>query len=463
MKREFSLRIGKPISIDYIAVEAGLSLDETKSLVSSEIKKHYSSYGNEPFSIEYSRNSDGYILRARSSVGKLDCGVFYITIHPKFENLDLGKCLQLAHYSQSYNLVQHNNQICEELVSEEDVLQGIDYFALSFVSTVQDCINDGLIQVFSASEKTDPELKGKLVVAKHVNNGGNPLEPITQINSRSINCHVNQILKAALLRCIDKCEHNHIRTLASGLLISFKDCGDPVDTDFLEMKSSIPRPDYDRALALAEVILNGFSSSEGDAESFAPCFTMDLDKIFEGYCSYEIRKILTEAKFEVISQDKKNHRFSPSLVCKNISPDIVVRCLEPSGRTVILDSKNKFSLLSDSETSISNSDIFQIYYYAKSYGSNVGILIYPGSSANYTRFPIKSAEGAAAYLKKQSQRINQMMQSGNDIFKLDIGESQDFYLVLWRLNLSGSLHETRKSVAELCMFIDYVCSNNNAL
>lgn len=123
------------------------------------------------------------------------------------------------------------------------------------------------------------------------------------------------------------------------------------------------------------------------------------------------------------------------------------------GKKVVLDTKNKYSLLDDSgKPKLSNQDLFQMIYYCQVLGTNIAILIYPGDKKNSTRYPLKGSISDETYEKNRCNAIKKMFDSGNTAFKFNV-ENVMINIILWRLNLSGTLHETRESVAQLSQFV----------
>lgn len=456
MKTTINLKIGSACTFSEISSVCGVSdANEIRSLLTEQLHSHHKFFGVEPFDIEYSRAQQDYIIRANSIIGIIDCKRFVLSISPKFTNLEIGKCLQLAHYSNAIDLVHHNSSVTDNLVSDNTKLAAFDYFALTFCSAVQDCINNGLLTEQSQFRSKQRELKGKLVLGKHIANGGNPLEPYVSRNIRTHQCAANSILKTTLTECAKRITNGELRSLANNLIPIFSDCKEIQeiqDSDFDSIVTTIPRADYDHALSLSKVILNGFDPLTGSETGFTPFYSLDLDQVFERYCAHELSILLSKNHFKILSQKGFAHRFEPTLASKKIFPDVILQPISPNGRSVVIDTKNKFSLSSNQEVSISNNDIYQIKYYAESIPTNVGVLLYPGDDANCSRYPIRSSEGEEAYEKKLAKRQGELLSSGTDIFRLR-QNNNDFYLIIWRVNLSGTLYDTRSSLAEFCQLL----------
>lgn len=449
-----SLRIGNPVPLTELASHCELELNALKKLLCDEIRHHFYAFGTTPYFVEFSREFNDYVLRAGPVIGRIVCGRLVIEISPKFQHLEIGKCLQLAHYSQALQLVNHSSQISPDLVSDLDPISGVDYFAQAFLNAVQDCVNSGLIQRSSEVVEPDRDFAGKLEVSRHVELGANPLEPIVRKKKRSHDGIFNSVLKSALMVCKETCGSPGIRGLSNSLLLQFQDCEDLRDLDEAlntRFRSSVRRVDYEHALALAEIILTGFDPNSDSETGFTPNFTINLDVLFEVFCAFEISNRISEEHFSVSLQETTSHNITPKLDAKDICPDVVVKPYNEGHRTVVLDTKNKFSLSSSDTSYISNSDVFQIVYYSIRYGSNVGVLLYPGDKDSRTQYPIPGSEGSTAYERKRKNAVEKMHSSGKDIFVIQT--PAEFYLVTWRIDLSGTLHDTKKSVAELCQFV----------
>ena len=99
-----------------------------------------------------------------------------------------------------------------------------------------------------------------------------------------------------------------------------------------------------------------------------------MEKVFESYVAKCIKDSEYFREFTIKTQDTKHHLIeSPKRF--SIRPDIV---LEKAGEVFILDTKWK--MLNSSEASnygISQSDLYQMYAYAKKYDSHNTFLIYP--------------------------------------------------------------------------------------
>ena len=136
-------------------------------------------------------------------------------------------------------------------------------------------------------------------------------------------------------------------------------------------------------------------------------FHFELDYVFEKYLYYEIQKTLKKI-FSVFYQHKFAHPFEPNLEGSFYSPDLLVKSKNGS-RSVLLDAKNKYSILSNSNNAkLENSDIFQMVYYSLCSNIDLVILVYPGDSSLSTNYPIPGSESKVSYLIKRDKAVGEL-------------------------------------------------------
>ena len=452
MRHRFQLRQKSPIVISEIASSlTDTGEGDVRRALQRAIKRHYDRYGNEPFRLQYDRRC-GDVVVANSVIGLCDCGDFDLEIVPKFSGLEIGKCLQLAHQCGFSSLVQHNSTVVDEKISDISKLSGIDYFAQAFLGSLLDVIGNGLSFVPGVTAGPDSKLRGRIDFSANVAKACKPTAPYTIRQSRDINTPENRILVTAIQLCIEKCTRGDLKAIAANAQLEFESVLplSPSEQMSFNTEFSYPRPDYERAMNLASIVIEGFDPTKGEAEGFSPYFTIDLDKLFEAYVGKLIRELIVEP-FKVSLQLSLPHLVEPELASKTIIPDIVVSSADVP--CIVLDTKNKYSLTSaNTALSIENADIFQMYYYAKTLGVSCVILVYPGDESTYTKFPIFGSEGKEKYLEKKNKAIVKLRSDSDCYLKLFPNtESVDFFF--WRVNLSGTIADTKHSLVQLCAFV----------
>ena len=100
-----------------------------------------------------------------------------------------------------------------------------------------------------------------------------------------------------------------------------------------------------------------------------------METLFETYVGKKIRREFTEADISVSLQVKNKYLFdNPQKF--NLKPDIVV--YRDNTREIILDTKwKRLNINQKKNYGISQSDMYQMYAYAKKYDVNKVVLLYP--------------------------------------------------------------------------------------
>lgn len=455
-KPVFSLRQGEPLPVDRISSQVqGADVMQVQHKLESTLVEHFQLFNQVPFLLAYDKTIKGYSIQSSPAIGLLDCGDFIIKLEPKFKGLEVGKCLQLAHYCQSNHLVKHSNSLIEDNMSGNEELNGPDYFAASFLSSLTDIINNGLLRTRSKHEGFDPDFKGTLLPDRHINKGATPLAPYTEQTAFSTDVPINRTLKSALHTIRQSVKNDKLQSIAAKYLGYFNDVVDldvTVDREYT-FSSTLRRADYEQGVALAKIIIEGFSPLSGDQDSFLPSFTLDLDRLFESFTAFELKKRILSDNFTVSIQSEFSHPTTPRLKDKVIIPDLVIRSSEENGKSIILDTKNKYSLLADDTTlSLSNADLYQISYYCLALKAETAILIYPGNKTTATKFPIKGSEGKEEYERKRTRAVEKIKSESSTYIKVKLAD-HSINLFFWRINLEGTLFDTQSSVAQLANFI----------
>jgi len=455
LKPRLSLSYGKLLPVEEVANSVqGVGSGAIQQLFESKLHEHYRRFGHQPYSLVYDRRRRGYVLQAGPVIGLIDFDYFELFIQPKFPELEIGKCLHLAHRCQVNSLVKHTNRLVEKELLNINALSSVDYFATTFLSSVIDLINNGLLRKADFKEGPDPDFRGTLLIDKHIAFGGNPLEPYTRRPTTINDIPINRTIKEALKLCRLHCDNPQVQSLASATLNYFQDVSDqsPNEAFVYEFESSLYREEYKRAVTIAQMIIEGFDPFTGSEDSFFPSFTLDLDQLFEKFISFELSLKLRKELYKVLVQPEYNHATIPEFDGKYIKPDIVVENINSSER-IILDTKNKYSLLNENTVlSVSNSDLYQIAYYCFSLKTRKAILVYPSNKKNTTRYPFRGSEGEVAYEQKRDRAVKCIKSDSASFIKIDFSE-HPIELFFWRINLEGKMFETIESVSQLALFI----------
>lgn len=167
--------------------------------------------------------------------------------------------------------------------------------------------------------------------------------------------------------------------------------------DFSKISIDRTTEDYRTLMEWSKVFLfnKSFTTFSGSVSSRSLLFSME--KVYEAYVAKYMKKVFGEAGWKVSSQDRKYYLFdSPSKFA--LRPDIVI---EADGKTIVMDTKWK-RLTDDpyANYGISQSDMYQMYAYAKKYETSEIYLLYPRNNEMEDRNDISftSKDGVNVYV-----------------------------------------------------------------
>lgn len=461
----FTASIKIPLSVSQIcSALPDLTEELVRRLLEDQIKEHFILFGIMPYGLEFDRKGNTYIIKPNSVIGRFDCHRFILEIKSKFEDTSIGKWLELSNLASADSSVLNARATSETLTEEDRPLSNADYFSLALVNSSLECLKNGFVTANIKSKLVSKELNGPLDLTRFVARGCNPSQlPITKYK-KTLDCRPNQLVKAALQVVRDRTEDQNIRARSNELLLELKEVQSISEHTSNSLKlddvSSIPRPDYTAALTLSRIILEGFSMVGGQENSFSPFFSIELDSLFEKLMATEVKRLLTD-KYIVEIQPKFDHPAQPKIKKSFFSPDLVISKRDSDMPKVVLDTKNKISVGSLGDTTITNADIYQMSYYCSALGSTIGVLVYPEIGGSITKYPLRGSEGESAYIKKQHSAIKKIAERGDLVhFTLN---GTPIPVLTWRIRTSGTVYDTRKSIAELTTLLSDICDGKVSL
>lgn len=445
------LALGKPLKLSEVAEMTGLDDSVVRKEIEHAIREHYFHFASKPINIEFDPNS-GYVITATSAIGMLKTPNFVINLIPKIPKLSVGKCLGLAQESGIKQLNINQNNLIDSAFSEKSSNSTVDFLGFSLANAIIRVVNNGMARRFEEVYGTATKLSGNIQFQATIASGKSLLGPIIEEISPSLDIYPNRVLKFALSLCLRESHNDPLKHLVSSLLQSFDEVQDiddsEIDTNHLFADYSLPRPDYELALAFAKALIEGMTVELENKGTFVPSFTLDLDRVFEQYCSKTVRQLMNEERYEVLNQREFRHEIAPYKAEKSIIPDIVVRDKE-SGECVVLDVKNKYSQLrNDGDVALSNQDLYQLTYYAQSLNALCCLLIYP-SMKPPIQYPIKSSESETTYQEKKRTKRDEI----ESLNKIAIFREKPIRLYTYNIDLSGTMENTKRSVAGLSQLV----------
>jgi len=453
----FKLSLGNVIPLKVFSEKIEETEQVIKTQLENALKEHYYHFASRPFILEYIPQ-EGYIIRATSSIGMIKTASFILDIQPKIPNVSIGKCLGLAQESNISLLNLNDKNLLSTVMNENANYSTLDFLGFSLIDYIIRIKNNGFARKFEDVFGSNIKLRGSIAIQETISESGTFSKPISRDIESSIDIYPNQILKYALNLCAQNSSSNELRNLATVILDFLKDVrlldNSTIENEFGINTFSLPRPDYEMGLAFAKAIIEGRSVMEDNSSLFIPSFTLDMDKVFESYCSVQMTKLVSSNRFKVLLQPSIEHDIVPKIAEKNIIPDILVEKLN-SEEKVIIDIKNKYSSLrNDGKVQINNSDLYQLAYYAQTLKAKYCILVYPGSNPSL-QYPLRASESEESYDKKRQERFQKFEQ--NNIIR--VFSDINIKLIIYNVDIAGTLLNTKHSLASLCQLTVDILDN----
>jgi 5-methylcytosine-specific restriction endonuclease McrBC regulatory subunit McrC len=448
---------GEKNRLEDIAHSFSLDADLLQQDLRNILKENYRSFGTNVFNLDFSAKN-GYSIYANSNIGRVAGQLIELQIEPKITNISIGKCLGMSQVVKDSPASISSNSKVRGIISKDIEYSSIEYIAFTYVDSLHTVIQNGLARKFEDVIRITNENGGSIMIEEWIARGKTP-PPSKSINEPSIDILPNQILSAAIRKCLEVCKSLKLKIALQTCLQHFNGAQtdnvlkSDIDSVLLH-RFNIPRKDYDRALSFALSILKGCALADGSSE-YLPSFTIDLDILFEEFCTVVLKQLLKPDKFIVESQISLPHNSSPEYA-GTICPDIIVKNKE-TGRVIVLDLKNKYSSRSQEKGFYaSNQDLFQMVYYLNTTKAMSGILVYPESSS-VCSFPIPGSESTSSY----SNKVRSYRDRAH-IFERTFFPSNKVPLNIrsYFIDLSGSMANTIKSLASLAYLIDFMTKSD---
>ena len=276
-----------------------------------------------------------------------------------------------------------------------DKMNIYEIFISFYLQEVLNLVKHGLKSDYINTQDDLNVLKGKLIIKDQIRKNNLHKERfMVSFDEYSQNRVENRIIKATLLKLLKLSSNEGNKKLNRQLLSYFEnvDASTNYDADFNHVVITRANKDYDLLMKWSKVFLKNksFTTFSGEEQSRALLFPME--KLFESYVAKYVKRIFNE--YYVTSQDKGYYLFSEPSRKFALRPDIVIK--DNSGSTIIMDTKwKKLNANSRANYGISQSDMYQMYAYAKKYNTNEIWLLYPQSleMKNHHSIEFKSNDG----------------------------------------------------------------------
>lgn len=262
----------------------------------------------------------------------------------------------------------------------------LEVFISQFLKSVNALVKRGLKSDYVRREDNLAFLKGKLNVGKQIKRN--------YINKHKLYCEydeflldrpANRLLYSALLKVKTISRSAANQKLLQELEFVFNEVPQSSDykSDFNNVKLDRGMNYYQVPLVWCKLILEGFSPKTMKGESHAVSLLFPMEKVFEDYVAKILKDQLAVSHPKLTVSTQVTGKY---LACYNgrdkfsLRPDLIIK--EGSTNQVVLDTKWKLLNNKLSNSNIAQSDIYQLFAYAKKYladdesGQDV-VLIYP--------------------------------------------------------------------------------------
>jgi len=252
-----------------------------------------------------------------------------------------------------------------------------EMFIRLYIQEVQHLVKRGLKSAYYGVEDNLKVFKGKMNFSQQIKHNLVHKERFyVQYDEFGLNRPENQLIKSTLVKLTKESESaENVKELRK-LLASFElvELSTTIEKDFAQVKIDRNSKDYEIALNWSKIFLHNKSFTTFAGISFVQALLFPMDRVFEDYVGRSLRRMISQKEWSISLQDRKYHLFEKQFALR---PDIVLRN-KIDGRMIIIDTKWK--LLKNAPNSnygISQADMYQMYAYAKKYGTNEVWLLYP--------------------------------------------------------------------------------------
>jgi 5-methylcytosine-specific restriction enzyme subunit McrC len=260
-----------------------------------------------------------------------------------------------------------------------DKLPLLEIFIHDFLITVDELVKRGIRSDYLRQEDNLPFLKGKLKIAQQIKHNSIRQDRFyVEFDNFDINRPENRLIKSSLEKIVKMAKKVNNQRLARELLFAFDevDASANYKNDFSKCSKDRGMVYYASTLAWCKLILGDESPVPKIGERSFRSFLFPMSTLFERYVAKILRRKLPE--WHLLTQVSSKKLLSSDAWGKDlfvIKPDILLR-----KNSEILVADTKWKLLNNDQTNkfnINQSDIYQLFTYAKYYESKKVILIYP--------------------------------------------------------------------------------------
>ena len=254
-----------------------------------------------------------------------------------------------------------------------------------YLQEVRHLVKRGIKSDYITQEDNLRYYKGKLLIQQHIKENLCHKERFyVSYDEFHPDRAENRLIKATLLKLQKFTNSARNSKEIRQLLLSFEMVTPSVNyqKDFSKVVINRNTKDYETLMKWSKIFLQGLSFTTFSGNNTANALLFPMEKIYESYVAYHIKKIFRPNGWEVSAQDEKYYLFDINKKFA-IKPDIVC---SKGNRIIIMDTKwKRLTNIKAYHYGIDQADLYQMYAYAKKYGSSEVWLLYPFNNVNISQ------------------------------------------------------------------------------
>ena len=255
-----------------------------------------------------------------------------------------------------------------------------EVFVSMYLREARILVKRGIRSAYVTREDNLGFCKGKLMVGEHVRqNSAHAERFFVRHDEYLADRPENRLVKSTLLLLRATTTSSRNQREARQVLAHFEAVSPSTNhqRDFSRVVTDRSMRDYDSLMRWSKVFLTGESFTAFSGTDSARALLFPMERVFESYVAQQLRKALADLGWEVTAQDRGYYLFDVPRQFA-LRPDVVVT--RGDGSRVVLDTKWK-RLVDNPRVNygISQADMYQMYAYAKKYGTPEVWLLYPTS------------------------------------------------------------------------------------
>lgn len=253
-----------------------------------------------------------------------------------------------------------------------------EIFINLYLAEADALIKRGLKSEYLQVEENLSFCKGKLSVKDQIRKNLVHLERFyVKYDEYSLNRPENKIIKSTLLKLHDLSGDVGNKKLCRHILSYFEniDCSINHDADFAKVRLDRTTRGYENLIQWSKVFLKNKSFTTFAGGVVARALLFPMQEVFEKYVAKQMKKVFND--YRVATQDMGYYLFNEPDMFR-LKPDIVVTSGKGMNRQkVVMDTKWKALNRYKEKFGILQSDLYQMYAYAKKYNASDVWLLYP--------------------------------------------------------------------------------------